>query len=134
MVCPRILLVDDDDLYLESVREAIEWYGYAVMTASDAETAFKEIGHDHYDAYIFDLDLRGDGSREGIALVEAACDKEKDDDAAVLLVTAKPSETVFDRARELGADRCLEKPVSARRLVQILASLGVAGTKDGDGA
>ena len=52
-----ILLVDDDDDILESVREVLEHYGFAVVTASSAADARKVLAYCAVDTIIADLDL-----------------------------------------------------------------------------
>jgi len=54
---PRILLVDDDEAILDSLRRALELEGYAVRTAVDGAGALTSVAEDEPDAVVLDIGL-----------------------------------------------------------------------------
>lgn len=64
-----VLLVDDDELVLDTLARALERDGYAVTRARDARAALDFLGHDAHDILVSDWALPG---MDGVALVEDA--------------------------------------------------------------
>ena len=54
---PRILLVDDDEAILDSLRRALELEGYEVVTAVDGAGALTSVAQSEPDAVVLDIGL-----------------------------------------------------------------------------
>ena len=56
---PRVLVVDDEAVILDVLKDVLEYEGFVVGTASDGAAAFRELGHEHYDIVLTDLKMPG---------------------------------------------------------------------------
>lgn len=100
-----ILLVEDNEMVADAVRETLEVKGWTVETCSDGTSALEKIsGEDHYDLLLFDYDLP---EMNGIELVQRARQMGHRSRTPVVMLSATPVEAA---AREAGADVFLPKP------------------------
>ncbi len=114
----QVLLVDDDPGVLLSVRRALEFEGYDVLTASDGEEALEAVGRDEPDALVLDVTMpRVDGLQ--------VCRRMRADGnlTPILVLTAR--HLVSDRVAGLdaGADDYLAKPFALEELLARLRAL-----------
>src|SRR5438270_733941 len=69
---PRILVVDDDEGAAAGIAEALAATGRDVTTCSDAICASVLLDHQHFDAVISDLHLRGSFTFDGLSVAARA--------------------------------------------------------------
>ena len=117
------LLVDDDTLYLDALRRALQRRGIECEIAPDAATALAVAARIAPDFALVDLKL---GEASGLSLIEPL--RAIRADMRILLVTGYASIATAVEAIKRGADDYLPKPVSADTLQRILldADLGTA--------
>ncbi len=117
------LLVDDDTLYLDALRRALQRRGIECEIAPDAATALAVAARTAPDFALVDLKL---GEASGLSLIEPL--RAIRADMRILLVTGYASIATAVEAIKRGADDYLPKPVSADTLQRILldADLGTA--------
>lgn len=60
----RILVMDDEEMLLNMMREELNLYGYDVVTAIDGESGLRETEKNHFDAAIFDWKMPGLNGRQ----------------------------------------------------------------------
>jgi DNA-binding response OmpR family regulator len=101
----KILIVEDEPLMLENMRQTLELERYIIETAADFETASSKISNYDYDCILLDINLP-DGN--GLELLNQLKDLGKTD--GVIIVSARNS--LDDRLAGLnkGADDYLAKP------------------------
>lgn len=124
---PRILVVDDDDALLATLRETLQDVipDSIVQTAADGYEALVEVGAFRPDVLVIDIRMpRLDGFEVCRRL------KQRKESAAtrILAVTAHPEEELRAKALESGADDFLEKPFAIERFRSRVVALL---TKDG---
>jgi putative two-component system response regulator len=116
----RILIVDDDPLVRETMRDYVEHLGYAVRDAGSAEEALAEIAKDQPDLVLLDVRMPG---ITGIEL----CRQLKGDPAThlipIVLLTAERELDSRVAGLAAGADDYFTKPVHPRELGARLRSL-----------
>ncbi len=112
---PRILLVDDDEPVLKSFRRLLEIKGFEVVTALDAESAMIALREQTFDAMSTDLSMPG---TDGLTLLEHV--RRELEDLPVIIMAGDPSLASAMRAMELGARRCLVKPIDGLTFVGAL--------------
>jgi diguanylate cyclase (GGDEF)-like protein/PAS domain S-box-containing protein len=61
---PRILIVDDDPLILDSLSRLVEAQGFDVATAAGGQQALAAVGKKHFDLILLDLNMPGMGGDE----------------------------------------------------------------------
>ena len=101
----RLLLVEDDEMIGESVRQGLHSEGFIVDWVRDGRAADLALGNSVYDLMILDLGLPGVGGLQILGSLRA-----RDNDIPVVIVTARDG--ISDRVTGLnaGADDYLVKP------------------------
>ena len=115
------LLVDDDTLYLDALRRALQRRGIECEIAPDTATALAVAARIAPDFALVDLKL---GEASGLSLIEPL--RAIRADMRILLVTGYASIATAVEAIKRGADDYLPKPVSADTLQRILLDAAIA--------
>lgn len=106
MALKPILIVDDEPIVRESLRDWLQDAGYKVVTAETGEEALDLISRQDFCVLILDIRLPG---RTGIAVLKEV--KEKKPDTKAIIITAYPTSDLTAEALKLGAMDCLVKPI-----------------------
>jgi CheY-like chemotaxis protein/ferredoxin len=115
-----ILLVEDEAVMRESVKDWLTDVGYQVETAEDGEQALKTIGEQEFGLIILDLRLPG---KDGLEVLREA--RAKHPQLKGVIITAYPSVETAVEAIKHGAVDYLPKPFDLNRLEEIIReSLG----------
>jgi excisionase family DNA binding protein len=110
-----ILLVDDDPMVREILKEIVESEGYTVSGVESGEAALEEIKIQHFDLIFLDLKLPG---MNGVEILETI--KERDKDAVVVLVTGFADEPMALKAMALGPLLLIRKPFREKDIIEVL--------------
>jgi DNA-binding response OmpR family regulator len=112
----KILLVEDDNLTIESVKLCMEFYenGSKLVTVDKGKEAVQLLQNDHFDAVIIDLGLP---DIDGMEVLEQV---RRFSDVPAIVLTARHNIESRTKAEETGADEFITKPFDYRLL---LASL-----------
>ncbi|HEV8309098.1 MAG TPA: HD domain-containing phosphohydrolase [Methylomirabilota bacterium] len=117
---PRVLIVDDDSVVRETIRDSVEHLGYATREAASAEEALQRIAQELPDLILLDVRMPG---ITGIEL----CRRLKADQAThlipIVLLTAQGELDTRVAGLEAGADDYFTKPVHLRELRARLRAL-----------
>jgi len=115
---PRILVVDDDEAILDSLRRALELEAYQVMTAVDGASALRSVADSEPDAVVLDIGLPDLNGRVVAARMRAG-------GLATPILVLSAMDAVDDRIAglEAGADDYLVKPFAVAELVARLRAL-----------
>lgn len=114
----KILLVEDEEKLLESIREGLVHCGYAVDTALDGEEGSFMAFTNDYDLIILDINLPQKGGFEILKEVRA-----RDSEVNIIMLTALSD--IDDRVRgfDLGANDYVLKPFHFEELKARIRSL-----------
>lgn len=112
---PRILVVDDEAVILDVLRDVLEYEGFQVGTASDGESAFRELGHEHYDIVLTDLKMPGVDGLELMQRVRSEHSAVK----TIMMTGFGTVETAVD-AMKKGAFDYILKPFKPEDVVRLL--------------
>ncbi|MCX7836658.1 MAG: ATP-binding protein [candidate division WOR-3 bacterium] len=115
---PKILIVDDDLLFSQSLKEILFSRGYLTDSVSTAKEALEKIAED-YDIFLIDINLP---DKTGLELIEEIKNKIKPPPLTVIL-TGFSSLATAKKAISVKADAYLEKPINPDRLFILLAQL-----------
>lgn len=107
-----ILLVDDDDIILQSIEPYLKACGYKVQTADDPKIALKILDQEHFDLVITDLMMDDVG---GLDILRKA--KGADPLCQVMILTGFGDMTSAIEALRLEADDYLLKPCELEELL-----------------
>ncbi len=116
----RILVVDDNPINLKLATDLLEWSGYQVAQAMDAEQAQRSISQSLPDLILMDIELPG---MDGLTLTR----KLKADDATkhICIVALTAFAMKGDQAKALaaGCQGYISKPIDTRHLPQLVSQL-----------
>jgi DNA-binding NtrC family response regulator len=121
----KVLIVEDEAVVRDSVREWLVEDGYDVEVAENGEEALKKIKQEEYGVIVLDLKLPG---IDGLQVFEQA--KELKPETKGVIITAYPSQETQDRAKKLGLMDYLAKPFKVEDLEKLISqALGEAEAK-----
>lgn len=112
-----ILVVDDDEMYLKTVRPMLVREGFAVLTATTGESGFDVALKHKPDLIILDVILPGIKGRD---LCKKLKDHNDTKDIPIVFLTAKFSEDDVKAELEAGAVAHLTKPIDPKALVSTI--------------
>ncbi|MEW6747823.1 MAG: response regulator [Planctomycetota bacterium] len=109
----KVLLVDDEQDFLETLAARMRARDMEVATAAEARTALEQVADGDFDAVILDLQMP---EMDGIETLKAL--KAKNPDLQVILLTGHATAASGVEAMKLGAVDFLEKPADLRLLLE----------------
>ena len=110
-----ILVVDDEAIVRESIRDWLKDAGYEVSVAESGEEALKMIQKQNFGVMILDLRLPG---INGIDVLKKA--KTLKPDIKSIVITAYPTMLTQEEATKLGAIDYLVKPIFPDKLEELV--------------
>lgn len=111
----RVLVVDDDKVLQDSVRQALEYHHFYVDVADNGKQALSAVQKEKYDLVVMDVNMP---EMDGItALTEV---KKHDPSIIVLILTAYSNVSDAVKVVKEGAYNYLEKPITSENLVALI--------------
>jgi len=111
----KILIVEDEAVVRESVRDWLIEDGYDVECVETGEEALKKIKEEEFGVIVLDLRLPG---IDGLQVFEEA--KELKPETKGVIITAYPSKETLEKAKGLGLLDYLPKPFKVEDLEKII--------------
>jgi DNA-binding NtrC family response regulator len=109
----RVLLVDDEEVFVEILADRLGTRGLLVDTCSNGEEALQQAATKTYDAIVLDLAMPG---MDGIETLKRL--RSMSADLQIILLTGRATVATTVEAMKLGAVDLLEKPADIKQLVQ----------------
>jgi CheY-like chemotaxis protein len=110
-----ILIVDDEAIVRESIRDWLQEEGYQVEVAENGEEALTLVDRRDFNVIIVDLRLPGMNGLEVLKLVKAKRPAIKS-----IIITAYPTDLSREQAHELGPLDYLVKPIFPADLEKLI--------------
>lgn len=107
----KLLIVDDDRDTCEYLKEFFETRKCVVLTANSGEEGLLITKKQRPDIVLLDIKMKG---MNGLEVLEGI--KDFDDSIKVIMVTVASDEETRRKARELGADDFIKKPLNTAYL------------------
>ena len=108
----KVLLVDDEEVFLTTLAERLEMRGMKVTTVTRGEDAVVTVDNQSFDLVVLDLSMPGIDGLETLKRIKA-----KQPDAEIIMLTGEGSIRAGIEAMKLGAEDFLQKPVNITKLV-----------------
>ena len=121
----KILLVEDEAILRESLRDWLIEDGYDVECVESGEEALEIIKKEEFGVIVLDLKLPG---IDGLQVFEEA--KELKPETKGVIITAYPSKETLEKAKRLGLIDYLPKPFKVEDLERIIG--GALGELEGE--
>ena len=115
---PTILVVDDNPTNLKLASDVLEFAGYRVLKAADAEEAQVLLGHTQPNLIFMDLALPG---MDGLTLTRKLKAGPLTKHIRIIALTAFAMKGDDQKAREAGCDGYISKPIDTRKLPEQVA-------------
>jgi len=103
----RILLVDDEEVILDTYSSLLSEKGYSVVTANSGRKALEKFSHQQIDLIVTDLAMMDE---DGLTLLEKI--KAHSPNTPVIILTGTTSKVIREFAFKLGVYAIIEKPCS----------------------
>lgn len=115
----NVLVVDDEELVLRTIRRILEKFGYGTTVAKGGAAGVEAYGAAgcRFDLVILDLSMPDVNGAECFRRI-----RDLDPDAAVMICTGYGAETQTARMLAAGAKGILRKPFEASELVRAVES------------
>ena len=113
MATTRVLLVDDEVDFVETLAERLRTRGMTVEVATSGQQAIDKTDEHSFDAVVLDLAMPG---MDGIATLKKLLAKNRD--LQVMLLTGQATVKSAVEATNLGALDVLEKPTDIETLME----------------
>ena len=110
-----VLIVDDEQEYLDIMAERLDGRGYSVDKANNGLEALEKIDGASYDAIVLDFMMPGMDGLETLRRIRA-----KRPDLQVILLTGHATVQSGVQAIKLGALDFLEKPAEIEKLTEMI--------------
>ena len=117
----RILVIDDQEPIRRIVRRALEQAGHEVFDASDGAMGMEMLARHSADVVISDIFMPG---QDGILTLRQI--RKQFPDVKVIVISGGDSTGMLDLRRDaelLGAVKSLQKPFTAREIVEMVRSV-----------
>jgi DNA-binding NtrC family response regulator len=111
----KVLLIDDDQEFLDVLSERLIIRGFDVATAASAQKALDRMKNASFDVVILDLQMPEMDGLQALEKLTAMNPGQQ-----IILLTAHATVARGVQAMKLGAADVLEKPVDIRHLVEII--------------
>ena len=108
----KVLLVDDEEDFLQTLAERLQTRGLKVATASSGEKALANIEGEVFDLIVLDLAMPGLDGLETLKRIKA-----RQPDAEIIMLSGQGSIRTSIEAMKLGACDFLQKPVDINELM-----------------
>ncbi len=119
----RVLIVDDDQVFLKATAMKLRSAGFQVRTAAETSAAIAALGEEPADAVLMDITFEPDvcnggmGSWDGFQLMTWLRGNPAAKGARFIMVSSSDSPDDRQRAQRLGAVAYFHKPLDYDRLV-----------------
>ena len=111
----NLLVVDDNRIYLDMVKELFEYAGLKVLCADSGEEALEMIKEKPFGLIFTDFDMP---QMNGIEL--AGRIREMVPDARIVMITSDPSPEITTLAMRAGISRVTSKPYELKHILDII--------------
>ncbi len=115
MITKPVLIVDDEPIVRESIRDWLVEAGYQVRTAATGEEALRLVSNQDFGVIVLDIRLPGMTGMKVLTEVKAV-----KPDIKSIIITAYPTPEFQDEAVKMGAIDFLVKPVVPEDLERLI--------------
>ena len=115
-----VLIVDDEPIVRESIRDWLREAGYPVATAQDGEEALKLARVNNPDIILLDIQLPG---LNGFEVCKSVKSDSTMSHTKVLMLSGMAQNSDWQKAQEAGADGYIAKPFSSIELLEKVEGL-----------
>lgn len=113
----KILIVDDEEMIREELKESLEFEGFEVQSAQSAIEALEVCEGDEFDVIVTDLKMPKMG---GLELLQKL--NERNVQSKLYVVSGHGAASNRQEALSLGATACFAKPLNIDELIESISN------------
>jgi len=117
---PKILVVDDEDVFVKMTRKLLEDSGYEVITAGDGQEGLEKTKSENPDLIILDVMMP---IMDGYTMLVEVRKDEKIKDTPIILCTSKAQKDYLEETQEMEIDAYFTKPYESPALLAKISEL-----------
>jgi DNA-binding response OmpR family regulator len=110
----KILVVDDEEVIREFLKDCLVKLGYEIKEAADGEQAIEELGREDFGLLICDIQMP---NKDGWQVIREVRSNPKTKDIPVIILTGKGEEDDIVKGYELGTNYYITKPFTYSQLL-----------------
>ncbi|HOV13054.1 MAG TPA: response regulator [Spirochaetota bacterium] len=114
----EILVIDDDNFVLESIKKQLKEEDMEVMFVDNPLTGLSIIDNKHFDLVLCDIKME---PMNGIEVLRNI--KEKHPEVPVIILTGYVDDGLLEKAKDYGSSDFLIKPIRKRELIDSMYSV-----------
>jgi len=107
---PKILIVDDEDVFIKMIQKLLVGSGYEVVTAGDGQEGLEKAKSENPDLIILDVMMP---IMDGFTMLKEVREDEKVKDTPVIMCTSKSQKDYIEESQELKVDAYITKPIDS---------------------
>jgi len=111
----KLLLVDDEKGITDLLTDFFTSRGFSARAANNGDDALAEIKSERPDIVFLDIKMEGLGGLEALEMIKAI-----DPTIKVVMLTMHDETEIIERAKELGADEYVTKPLKVGYLEKVV--------------
>lgn len=113
----NILIIDDEELIIKSLRKLLEKEGYSVFIAKNGQDAVIMVEEESFDLIVADIRMPGMNGVETVQAIYRELEKKKSKSIPVIFITGYADEEMKRKAKALKPAAYIYKPFDAMELV-----------------
>ncbi len=117
---PKVLVVDDEELFRIMISEILSAEGFEVIVAEDGEEAVEIASASLPDLILMDMNMP---KVTGFQAIRTLREKDETKNTPILAVTATDTTGDYEEAYDAGCNGYLTKPIDADRLIEKVKEL-----------
>ena len=111
----RILIIEDDRDFAETLGDALELEGHHVRIALSGEGGLEAFAEERFELTFMDVKLPGMNGVDSFFAI-----REVDPEAKVVIMTGYTERPLIERARDGGVWQVMQKPMSIERVLELI--------------
>ena len=108
----KTLLLEDNTLFAETLKDFLEDKGFDIDIASDGEEAISKSYYNNYDIYLLDINVPGVNGVEFLKMI-----RRSGDERPTIFITSHQDIETLKKGYESGCDDYMKKPIDLEELL-----------------
>ena len=108
----KTLLLEDNTLFAETLKDFLEDEGFDIDIASDGEEAINKSYYNNYDIYLLDINVPGVNGVEFLKMI-----RRSGDERPTIFITSHQDIETLKKGYESGCDDYMKKPIDLEELL-----------------
>lgn len=116
----KVLIAEDDEIFQEIYKTALEEWGYKVITASDGQMALTLLQKEKPELAIIDIELP---VMTGFQVMKAIKSSDNKKTPKIIAISRHDYNGMYEEIYEAGSDRYIAKPFDVNFLLEVIREL-----------